>query len=866
MLLSSGIIIPTARVYNESQYRTIDKLKPWLLPEFQCFTLFSLSNFTIMLKNFCTICTFLLLQIILIHTGFTQSTHTISGSVLDKNQKGIDLALISLMKSSADSTYVKTEYSDQDGSFQMKELSSGEYILQVNLLGYEEYKQAISLREGQSSQSLPPIVLMEAQNLLDEVVISGKPPAIERKLDRTIVNMDAMISGTGGDILEALERAPGITVENDGTILLKGRGGVTVYINDKPTYLSGTDLESYLRSLPAGSVKQIEIITNPPAKYEAAGNSGIINIIMKRNTLAGFNGNVSVNYRQAIYNGSNNSLNLSYNKNKLSVSASIFGGFYESFQDLNINRYYRNEASERLSSFAQNSFGFRSGKYLNSSLAVDYYLTDNTSLGASMRLNTSPSERHNENTSLVRDAENILTQRVLADNRTESTFDNQLYNLYFNHKLDSVGSVISMDADYVSYKSGATQLFKNFLFDGNNQLNFEDQINGDLPSGIEIYTAKSDFTKIINKDSRFEAGYKFAFTNTDNEAAYSTTVDDVTIPDYDLSNRFLYKEWINAGYLNYTKSFGKLDFQLGLRLETTTLNGDQLGNIEKPASSFTRTYTNLFPTFYTSWKMDTSAHHVMIFSYGRRIDRPYFQDLNPFISPLDKFTFYSGNPDLLPTFSHNLSLSHSFKSIFTTSLNYSKTLDGINETLEIRDGIYYSRPGNISDAQTLSLSFELNLELTKWYSINSYASYMYRSFESQLYTERLESSGTNYNINLSNNFTLGKGWSADLVGSYNSDFIYAQLYIKGNGVLNAGVQKRLLNNAATIRLTVSDILYTRIGDGVINNLRLTDADWNSKFDSRAATLSFSWRFGNSGQKKQRHNSNGSSEEQNRVKS
>jgi hypothetical protein len=819
-----------------------------------------------MIKNIVPVITFILLQIILIQTVFAQSTHTISGSVQDKNNKGIDLAMISLIQITADSTILKTEYTDQDGSFQMKQVPSGEYILQVNLLGYEEYKHSVSLREGQTSQVIPTITLRETENLLNEVVISGKTPAIERKLDRTVVNMDAMISGTGGDILEALERAPGITIDHDGSIMLKGRSGVTVYINDKPTYLSGTDLESYLRSLPAGSVKQIEIITNPPAKYEAAGNSGIINIIMKKNTLEGFYGNVSLSYRQAIYNSSNNSFNLSYNKNKLSVSASIFGGYFGSFQDLNINRYYRNETNERLSSFAQNSYGSRSGKYFNSSLSTDYFISDNTTLGASLRFNTSPSGRQNDNTALVRNSENILTQSVVADNRTEATFNNQVYNLYFNHKLDTVGSMISIDADYVAYQSGATQLFKNFLYDGNNQLNFQDQINGNLPSGIEIYAAKSDFTKIINKGSRFEAGYKFAFTNTDNEAAYSTTIDEITTPDYDLSNRFLYKEWINAGYLNYTRSAGKFDFQLGLRLETTTLNGDQLGNVEKPGSSFTRTYTNLFPTFYTSWKMDTSANHVMIFSYGRRIDRPYFQDLNPFISPLDKFTFYAGNPNLLPTFSHNFSLSHSYKSIFTTTLNYSKTLDGINETLEIRDSIYYSRPGNISDAQVLSLSFELNLELTKWYSINSYASFMYRSFESQLYTEKLQSSGTNYNASLTNNFNLGKGWSADLVGSYQSDFVYAQLLIKGFGHLNAGVQKKLFNNTASIRLTVSDILYSRIGNGVINNLRLTDADWNSKYDSRAATLSFSWRFGNSGQKKQRHNSNGSSEEQNRVKS
>ncbi|MCB0663876.1 MAG: TonB-dependent receptor family protein, partial [Saprospiraceae bacterium] len=632
-----------------------------------------------------------------------------------------------------------------------------------------------------------------------------------------------------------------------------------------PSYLSGTELESYLRSLPAGSVKSIEIMTNPPAKYEAAGNSGVINIILKKNKLQGVHGNVSLSYRQGIYNASNNSLNLNYNKNKIGITANVFGGFWTSFQDLNINRYYRDEQNEPTSSFSQNSRGYREGQYLNTNLGLDYYLSDRSTLGVSFRFNNGPADHNVDNTAIVEDAEGNLLQTVIADNNTKRTFKNQVYNLYFNHKLDSIGSTWSIDADYAGYVSGSDQDFNNFIYGPNGNLDFRDLITGYIPSSIDIYAAKSDLIKMLPQGARFEAGLKTAFTKTDNEAIYATTVDGVTEPDYDLSNRFLYDEWINAAYLNYSRSFGRIDVQGGLRLETTTLEGNQLGNVEKPDTSFTRNYTSLFPTFYASWKMDSASNNTLTFSYGRRIDRPYFQDLNPFISPLDKFTFYAGNPNLLPTYSHNLSLAHNFKNIITTTLNYSKTIDGINETLEIRDGIYYSRPGNIASNQTLSLSVESSFPVTKWYNLNTYLELSHLKFESQLYTEQLNSEGTYYYLSATNSFKFPKGWSADLTGLYRSDLVYAQLLLKAYGQVNIGFRKNILNNAGSLRLNVSDLFYTRVGDGIINNLRLTDADWNSTFDSRRVTFTFSWRFGKSTRRNTNSNRNGSSDEQDRVR-
>jgi Outer membrane protein beta-barrel family/CarboxypepD_reg-like domain len=794
---------------------------------------------------------------------FAQTTYSISGMITDDKAIGIDLALITLMTEK--DSILKVTYTDQDGSFLFSSVIQGNYNIKTSILGYETLQKTIEVKGSNNQIKLGSWILTTNAQLLDAVTITAKTPFIERKIDRTVVNVDALIANAGSNALEALERAPGISLDQDGAIKLKGRSGVTVFIDDKPTYLSGTELENYLKSLPASSIKQIEIMPNPPAKYEAAGNSGVINIITKRTKTYGFHGNTVLSLQQGRYTRSNNSVNLNFNKNKVSLYANLNGGFRNSFQDLNINRYYKNNQNIRTSSFSQNSFIVKDGQSGNVKLGLDYFVSDQTTLGFSAKGLLSNAGDQTDNTAFVRDAENITLNRVLADNNTKNTFNNGTFNVYLKHLLDTIGSTIIIDADYVKYKSGSDQLFNNFIYDKANVLTYDDIINGEIPSEISIYAAKADFTKPLNATSKFEAGLKSAFTQTDNEAIYTNTIDDVTLPDYGLSNKFLYDEWIHAAYINYNRKLGKLDLQLGLRAETTSLKGKQLGNEVQPDTNFTRTYTNIFPTFYASYQADSLGNHIMVFSFGRRIDRPFFQDLNPFISPLDKFTFYGGNPRLLPTYSNNFSLTHTYKNSINTSLNYGLTTDGINETLEIREGIYYSRPGNISTNHTLSLSIDASTDITKWYRLNTYIELGHQIFESKLYTEQLDTSGTYFAANVTNSFQLGKGWNADVRGDYQSNIVYAQLLIKSFGTLNLGIQKKILNDKGSIKLSLSDILYTRRADGIINNLKDTDADWNSRLDTRSATIAFSYRFGKSTSNKPKYTGSGSDSEQRRVK-
>lgn len=794
-----------------------------------------------------------------------QSNFSISGKVTDDQGMAVELATIALRMPN-DSTTLAGAFTEADGSFQFNDLSANTYLLEISYVGFEkQVSNPVVLNKNNPNVKIPTIQLNPDPALLKEVTVTAKAPYVTRLADRTVVNPDALIANAGSSALEALERSPGVSVDASGTIKLKGRSGVQVFIDDKPTYLSGQELESYLRSLPASTIKQIELMTNPPAKYEAAGNSGIINIVTKRNKQPGFNGNVVGNFQRGKYSRTNNSLNLNLTRKKFSLYTNLNYGLRNSFQDLNINRYYKNPDLSPLSSFSQNSYIVKQNESGMAKLGLDYYISDKTTLGLVVKGFTAPDENDTDNFAARLNANKDTLQTIKADNFSKGTFRNGAYNLNLRHNLDSLGSNIVVDADYVTYVSGSDQFFQNFFYDPNGSLTYADSINGRLPSNITIYAGKADYTKPFANGLKLEAGWKSAYTKTDNEAAYTNTLNGETTKDYNLSNRFLYDEWIHAAYVNFTKRLGHFDLQLGLRVENTQLKGNQLGNELQPEQKFSRSYTQPFPTFYATWHLDSLDNNLLNFSYGRRIDRPYFQDLNPFVSPLDKFTFYTGNPGLLPTYSHNLSLSHTFKGKLTTTLNYSKTVDGINETLEIEDGIYYSRPGNIANSEDISLSLEINMPIGKWYTLNSYMAAGHSSYKSKLYTQQLDANGNYGYVSVNNGFQLGNGWAAELRGEYQTDVIYSQLLIKSYGVLNCAFSKKILKDAGILKLSFSDILYTRRADGIIRNLELTDADWNSDLDTRAAMLTFSYRFGKAANQRERHTGNGSESEQQRVK-
>jgi hypothetical protein len=811
------------------------------------------------------ILTFLVIWLFIVQNfALAQSSNTLNGSVEDIKNTPLDLITVALF-SDQDSVLIRTTFSATDGKFQFNQVKAGNYFIRLTAMGYANFKsQRITIVDSIYPIKLPPYQLNALSSQLKEVSITGKKSFVEQKLDRVVVNVDALIANAGTTALDVLEKSPGIQVDQNGAISLKGRQGVVVYIDDKPSYLSGTDLDNYLKSLPSSALDQIEIMTNPPAKYDAAGKGGVINIKTKKGLLKGFNGGLNISHNQGHRGRTLASTNFNIRNNKLNYFGNLSYNYNNSFSDLDINRTYKNADGSPQSYFNQNSFFNRSGDSYTAKAGADYYQSDKTTWGIVLSGMDRQSVQVNKNTSNLFNPARQLDSVIKARNEDKVHFKNGGVNLNFRHQFDKKGQGITADADYLTYRSQTDQLYNNSSYFAGGQLKSQDILTGGLPSHIDIYAIKTDYSLPLKGEWKIDAGLKTSYTKTDNVAVYTTTVKEVTLPDYGKSNHFIYKENIHAAYLNFTKEMKKLSIQGGLRIENTVSDGNQLGNIMKADSAFKRNYTGLFPTLYLMYKVDTLSKHQVGINYGRRIDRPYYQDLNPFLSPLDKFTYYVGNPFLKPSYTNSLELSHTYKSKYTTTLSYSSAKDEVGETIEILEGIYYSRPANIGRKIVKSISFNGAFDPASWISINVYAELANITTRSAFYTGELRSGGTYYYIGPNVRLNLGKGWDGEVSGNYRSKLTDAQFVLQPLWLAGAGVQKKL-STKTTLKLNVNDIFYSRINKGTINNLAQTEANWVNRGDSRNAVLSFSYRFGKAFSGPDKYEGSGADSEKNRVK-
>lgn len=789
------------------------------------------------------------------HPVFAQR---ISGHVQTTDKKPLNGVSISLLHA-VDSSLAKVGVTDAAGAFSLEQLKGGKYLLVAGYVGYKKYTSTvITLKE----QEVLAIILQPAESRLNEVSVTAKKPLIERKADRTIINVDAFISNAGSNALEVLEKTPGVQVDNNENIGLNGKASVLIFIDDKPTYLSGADLAGYLKSLPASSLDKIEIMTNPPAKYDAAGNGGIINIKTKRSKIKGFNGSISGSYAQGSYPKTNNSFNFNYRNNNINLFGSAGYALNKAYTDLDIQRLIRQDDGDLQTIFNQHSFIKRQNENGNLKVGLDYYVSPTATLGVVLKAMTTPTTTKILNTSKLSDATQKLDSFITADNLTKEKYRSGSINLNYRKQFDSSGRELTVDADYIRYTFHEDQLYKNGSFNADNSLKSKDILTGDLPSGIHIYSFKSDYAHPLQKNARLEAGIKTSYTTTDNMADYFRD----GVPDYDITNHFKYDEYINAAYVNFNKEYKRISIQAGLRMENTISKGNQLGNPVKKDSSFSRHYTQLFPTAFISYKADSSGNHQFSFSYGRRIDRPYYQDLNPFVSPLDKFTYYVGNPFLQPQLSDNFELTYLFKNMLTTTVFFNSTKDGIGETIELVGTTYYSRSGNISSQKQVGATMNATLQPFKWWTALPNVMYVWNKTKSPLYTEYVNASGGFWMLAAVNQFALGKGWGAELSGNYRSEVTNGQFLLGEQWQASAGVSKKILNNKGVVKLNARDLFYTAINNGKIRSLRNGEGSWRNARDSRVVTVSFTYNFGKSAGGRKKHDEGGAESEQNRVKS
>jgi iron complex outermembrane recepter protein len=819
-----------------------------------------------MMKRIFTLASIAMLFVLVAKAQFSEGR--ISGIVKDETQKAILSATVSLLKVK-DSAIIKFTATNKNGEYEFSNIKEGSYILSVTNVGYgKQYSNSFEISSANSSISIPSIVLPELAKNLAGVTVSAKKPFIETKIDKTIVNVESSPTSAGATALELLEKSPGVTVDNDGNISLRGKQGVIVMIDDKPTYLSATDLANLLRNMPATFLEQIEIMTNPSSKYDASGNSGIINFKTKKGKNVGFNGTLTLGMTTSIYKAdqatylipkSQNSINFNWRKNKFNFfgnyNPNVFRGrntlYIENrFLDSNYNITGYNNTTTKFQ-FGNNNHTLKFG--------VDFYANKKNVFGVVASGFVFSGHPTPTTVADLTDANGQLESRLASYTTNKLHFKNATANLNWRHSFDSSGRELTADFDYVVYNNISDMLLTTDYFNSYLQPTGSSYLKGHLPSDIDIYSYKMDYTHPL-KAGRIETGIKFSYVRNDNIVDYSRLLNDKWEIDQVRSNHFIYDENINAAYVNYNRQIKKWTLQAGLRLENTISHGNQVVTNTK----FKRDTTNLFPTAFVSYAVNDKNTFTM--SYGRRITRPNYQDLNPFTYFLDTLSYRQGNIYLKPQYTNNIEFSHAYKSKFITTINYNVTNDVISQIIkpEPNSKIRYLTVDNVAQFRNMGISITAPIPFTKWWNANLFTNVYNNRYTGVYNNIDIDMAFTSFVFNMTNTFTFGKGFSGELSGFYRHKAINSLTQMEPIYQIALGAQKLVLKGKGTLRLNFRDPFQWQKFSG-LNKYGFIDGDFTARPDVRQATATFTWRFGNANQQQQqRRRTSSSQDEQSRV--
>lgn len=796
----------------------------------------------------------------------------LEGNVQTEQGQGVEFATVSLHRAN-DSTVVKAEFTDERGFFKLPLAPAGQYRVSASQVGYTRVWSA-PITLGTEAITLPTLTLKAAQNTtLNEVNVVAKKPLYERLADRTVVNVEGSSLAAGNTSLDVLSRSPGVMVDNNDNLALRGRQNVLVLIDGKRQPMTGSELADYLRALPADQLKSIELITNPPAKYDAQGTAGIIAINLRKDQRLGTNGTLQGSYGRSQYNKYTGGITLN-NRRKLGLhgqSINLFGSYTYNNRDgiamLDIHRdFYRSAATDvgpnRQQTFTGSSDQVnrvRVGILSHTARAgVDYNLSKRTVLGAvvSGQQVQAPNQLGTNQTSLF-DETGRPIDRYDAQSVRQFINPNGSVNINFKHAFtDSTNSPeLTADADYARYRTDRYQELRTaYQLTGRTS----NLLVGDQLGDLSIWSVKTDYIHPLSHSGRLEAGAKFSRVSSDNDVVFRFTEGSLTTIDPNRTNRFKYDESIVAAYANWNRAVGKWTVQAGLRAEQTIAEGRQMVG----DSSFSRRYAQLFPS--GALKRTFGKSHELSLTLSRRINRPSYGQLNPFRIIIDPTTSGSGNPNLRPETSYNLELSHTFKGKYTTGLNYARTvLPMIGVVQPETDSTVVSTVVNLDRQDYFALTFTVPMQPVKWWQIFNNAVLYYSHFVGNLAGTDLNKGRPAFNLSSNHTFTFGKGWSGELNARFQSGEQYGFLRVQPNGEVSAGVQKNLWDRKGTLKLNVTDIFFT-------NKVRAVSAYDNyverffQRRDSRAAMVSFSYRFGNDKVVPTRRRTGGAEDEKRRA--
>jgi 5-hydroxyisourate hydrolase-like protein (transthyretin family) len=781
----------------------------------------------------------------------------VSGVVLDENGKPVDFATIGIFKNT-DSSLVKTAVTNPDGKFTIPNMAVGTYYIKINMMGYHVYKSK-TFNLDLAPLSLGEIKLIADSKTLKAVSVTAVKPMLERKADKLVMNVENSAVAVGSSALELLQRAPGVSVDQNDIISMQGKQGVMILLDGKQTYMSQADVSNLLRNMQSSEIESIELITNPSSKYDASGNSGVINIKTKRNKGGGANGSVNAGMAYGKNLRGNSGLNLNY-RNK---DANVFGSynFGKGSRDnmLNIDRISNGTPDTY---FAQLSDNHRNFTNNNFKVGVDFFLNKNNTLGFLVNSYINSGSEKTFTRTNMGSSFSTIDSLLNGRNSESSSYKNFSYNANYKSVLDTAGQEITFDFDYSKYNSDEdSRVNSEVVFPNGTLVRPSTYWRYNTPRAIDIKAARVDYTFPINKTTRLEAGAKSSWVETDNDLQATALIGSVWTNDPRKSNRFVYSENINAVYASLSKQVNKTKIQAGLRMEQTSVEGKLINTNEVVDPS----YWDFFPTVYI--QQDLAKDHQLGVSYGRRIDRPSYDALNPFIFYLDQYTYNKGNPFLQPQYTDNYEVSYTLMQKYFLTVGYSVVHDAITEVILPDESLkaLYQTYANIATNTNLSASLNIPVKVRKWWNLNTNLSAFHLTFETpNLAGKSLKTGRTAYQVRIQNNFIIAEGFTAELNGNFDSPMTYGTLEIENRGFVDAGLSKTLLNKKATLRFAVSDVFDT-------NRTRLKSAypglryNLYQKNETQLFRLSFNYRFGKNEIKPARRRTTSTEAEQGRMK-
>lgn len=722
------------------------------------------------------------------------------------------------------------DISDEQGAFSIS-TQQGDYNIEVNSLGYQTWTQELQLDEN---MNLPAIILESAAQELTEVVVKHKVPLIEQKADRLVFNVASSVAASGGDAVDALRAAPGLNVEVDA-IRMIGRGNSAVMINGRILRLSGEELVDFLASIPANDIQKIEIITNPPARYEASGGGGLINIVYKKGVRESWKNSTTASYTQNKYSIFSLRNNFSYNKNKVRFNLSLNG-----------DKGYRNEFISIVTDYPAGVWDQKENRKsqrdnFSGRFALDYDLSKNTSVGfqylGGIR---APDKEIDSNTSIF-NADKTLSSVLDNDGIEERNVNNHSYNIHLFSRLDTLGRTISFDLDYFDYNNDLTRDFiVNQLSPNDELIAINQAAINTLDQKVDNYSAQVDVDHPI-KFMNLSYGARVSFSKTLNDFISYNTITGTPVFDPGISNEFEYDENVQAVYVNGSKRISsKLQMQLGLRLENTITKG--FSKTENQTNE--NDYLRLFPTFYIAYQPDQKNSYS--FSYGRRINRPGFSDLNPFRYFFNSNSYSEGNPFLQPSFSDNFNFYYTYNRKLTTDIYFSTVSDGFGTIFapDVEESTQVAVRRNFITEYSGGIGQIYSENLTSWwYSRNQiYLIGFDSKFNANVDAE--PQFGLELYFSTSNSINLSKNTSMQVDFFYASPHNYSLYSYVGIYGLNIGLRQYFFSRKLQLGLLAHDIFDTGSLSSAISEVNGIKTDFGSNYSRRFVRLSLTYNFGN----------------------